>query len=382
MRRSRVPDFSVMSPRRGSSSDSRQCAVPHRSSPASAPAHCEAAQRPRQSRRKERSPLPSGGLRSLHRDCRSLAALAPRNEQGGPCLPASPPYVAPSSPPCVTSRAVSLRHHPPLPGPRPLAIPAPAPHLNGEAFLIPPWQGGAMSSVRVLVGTRKGAFILTSDGKRERWNVERPALRRLGDLSPQGLAGRSEPHLRVAVQRLVRPEHPALRRRRRQTLGSRWATSSSTTASPRHAPVVRRHAAPVGVQARLAPRAVADRSRHRVRRRRRRRDVPLHRRRQDLARAGRAARHATGPHGQPGAGGMCLHTILLDPDEPERIYIAISAAGAFRTDDGGKTWRPINRGLALRSTSPTPTPRWATASTASRCTRRAPTCCSCRSTGT
>src|SRR5690606_26024264 len=48
---------------------------------------------------------------------------------------------------------------------------------------------------------------------------------------------------------------------------------------------------------------------------------------------------------QPGAGGMCLHTILIDPSNPERIFIAISAAGAFRTDDGGKTWKPINRGL-------------------------------------
>jgi BNR/Asp-box repeat len=55
--------------------------------------------------------------------------------------------------------------------------------------------------------------------------------------------------------------------------------------------------------------------------------------------------HGTGPKWQPGAGGMCLHTILLDPKNPDRIYIAISAAGAFRTDDGGKTWTPINRGL-------------------------------------
>jgi hypothetical protein len=53
----------------------------------------------------------------------------------------------------------------------------------------------------------------------------------------------------------------------------------------------------------------------------------------------------TGPKWQPGAGGMCLHTILLDPSNSQRMYIAISAAGAFRTDDGGKTWRPINRGL-------------------------------------
>jgi photosystem II stability/assembly factor-like uncharacterized protein len=55
--------------------------------------------------------------------------------------------------------------------------------------------------------------------------------------------------------------------------------------------------------------------------------------------------HGTGPKWQPGAGGMCLHTIILDSKDPRRIYIAISAAGAFRTDDGGKTWKPINRGL-------------------------------------
>jgi BNR/Asp-box repeat len=55
--------------------------------------------------------------------------------------------------------------------------------------------------------------------------------------------------------------------------------------------------------------------------------------------------HGTGPKWQPGAGGMCLHTILIDPSNPQRMFVAISAAGAFRTDDGGKTWKPINRGL-------------------------------------
>ena len=55
--------------------------------------------------------------------------------------------------------------------------------------------------------------------------------------------------------------------------------------------------------------------------------------------------HGTGPAWQPGAGGMCLHTIMLDPLNPRRIFVAISAAGAFRTDDGGATWKPINRGL-------------------------------------
>src|SRR3989475_4303981 len=55
--------------------------------------------------------------------------------------------------------------------------------------------------------------------------------------------------------------------------------------------------------------------------------------------------HPSGPKWQPGAGGMCLHTIVLDPSNPNRIFIAISAAGTFRSDDGGKTWKPINRGL-------------------------------------
>jgi hypothetical protein len=55
--------------------------------------------------------------------------------------------------------------------------------------------------------------------------------------------------------------------------------------------------------------------------------------------------HGSGPHWAPGAGGMCLHTILVDPRNPERIFIAISSAGAFRSDDAGVTWKPINRGL-------------------------------------
>jgi len=55
--------------------------------------------------------------------------------------------------------------------------------------------------------------------------------------------------------------------------------------------------------------------------------------------------HESGPNWAPGAGGMCLHTIVLDPDNKDRIFCAISAAGAFRSDDGGETWRPINQGL-------------------------------------
>jgi photosystem II stability/assembly factor-like uncharacterized protein len=55
--------------------------------------------------------------------------------------------------------------------------------------------------------------------------------------------------------------------------------------------------------------------------------------------------HGTGPQWSPGAGGLGLHTILIDPKNHDRMYIAISAAGCFRTDDGGTTWKPINKGL-------------------------------------
>ena len=55
--------------------------------------------------------------------------------------------------------------------------------------------------------------------------------------------------------------------------------------------------------------------------------------------------HPTGPNWQPGAGGLCLHTIVQDPADKQRLYIAISAAGVFRSSDGGQNWQPINRGL-------------------------------------
>src|SRR5229473_122641 len=55
--------------------------------------------------------------------------------------------------------------------------------------------------------------------------------------------------------------------------------------------------------------------------------------------------HETSVSWAPGAGGLCLHTILIDPSKPDRMYGAISAAGVFRTDDSGKSWQPANRGL-------------------------------------
>lgn len=55
--------------------------------------------------------------------------------------------------------------------------------------------------------------------------------------------------------------------------------------------------------------------------------------------------HSTGSTWAPGAGGLCLHTILMDPANPRRMYVAISAAGAFRSDDGGKRWDVATGGL-------------------------------------
>ena len=103
--------------------------------------------------------------------------------------------------------------------------------------------------------------------------------------------------------------------------------------------------ASVGVQARLASGAVAHRSRHGLRRRRGRGPVPLDRRRTNLAGTPRTARPR---HRPPLAAGRGRHVPAHHhsrSQRSQRIYIAISAAGAFRTDDGGKTWKPINRGL-------------------------------------
>ena len=55
--------------------------------------------------------------------------------------------------------------------------------------------------------------------------------------------------------------------------------------------------------------------------------------------------HPSAGEWAPGAGGLCLHTIVIDPTDTDRIYIAISAAGVFRSDDAGKSWKPANKGL-------------------------------------
>ena len=60
----------------------------------------------------------------------------------------------------------------------------------------------------------------------------------------------------------------------------------------------------------------------------------------------------------PGFGGLCLHSIALDQDNPARMWVGISAAGVFRTDDGGETWRPANRGVRADFNPGDPLPEW------------------------
>jgi hypothetical protein len=57
--------------------------------------------------------------------------------------------------------------------------------------------------------------------------------------------------------------------------------------------------------------------------------------------------HSTRPKWNPGAGGMCLHTIIVDESHPKRMYAGISAAGVFRSDDAGEHWTPMNQGVRI-----------------------------------
>ena len=219
-----------------------------------------------------------------------------------------------------------------------------------------------MSGVRLLVGTRKGAFVLTADGTRDEGG-RRPAVRGMGDLPRERVAGRSRSPVRVPVDRVARPGRPAVRRRREDVGAGRQRVR--VRQRPGNPSVVRRHAASVGVRACLALRTLADRPGHGVRRCRGRCPLPFDRRRRDVARAlGASGSQDRQPVAAPAQAG-CACTILIHPDDPQRIFVAISAAGTFRTDDGGETWQPINKGLRSREPR-TRSARSAIASTGSR----------------
>jgi photosystem II stability/assembly factor-like uncharacterized protein len=220
-----------------------------------------------------------------------------------------------------------------------------------------------MSGVRVLVGTRKGAFILTSDGKREKWDVSGPHFSgweiyhlKGSPVDPNRIyASQTSGWFGQIIQRSDdggKTWHQPGTPPGEQTApgGMPKGESNKFVYDAAAAPLTTHQwydgtqhpwefkrvwhlepslTDPNTVYAGIEDAAIfksADGG-------------------QNWKELPGLRGHGTGPKWQPGAGGMCLHTIVLDPSNPQRMWIAISAAGAFRTDDGGKSWKPINRGL-------------------------------------
>lgn len=214
-----------------------------------------------------------------------------------------------------------------------------------------------MSNVRVLVGTAKGAFILTADGKRQNWSISQPHF---GGWEMYHLKGSTLNPDRVYASQTSGWFGQLIQRS--DDGGKTWTTPGGEKVPESFGP-------PVGLSNRFAYSGEVgthkwyDGTQH-----------PWEFKRvwhlepsltePDTVFAGvedaglfkstdggttwnelPALRDVKGGLWQPGAGGMCLHTILLHPTDPKRIYVAISAAGAFRTDDSGASWKPINRGL-------------------------------------
>jgi hypothetical protein len=200
-----------------------------------------------------------------------------------------------------------------------------------------------MSGVRVLVGTRKGAFILTADGKLERWEVAGPHF---GGWEIYHLKGSPADPERIYASQSTSWFGQLVQCSKDggvtwEAVGNKFAydgvagTHQWYDGTP-HPWEFKRvwHLEPSLTDPETIYAGVEDAALFR--------SSDGGRNWQELA---GLRSHGTGPRWQPGAGGMCLHTIILDPSDPLRIFIAISAAGAFRTDDGGRTWLPINRGL-------------------------------------
>src|SRR3954468_11397922 len=203
-----------------------------------------------------------------------------------------------------------------------------------------------MSQVRVLVGTRKGAFVLTADGKRETWNVSGPHFGgweiyhvKGSPVDPNRLyASQSSGWFGQVVQRS-------------DDGGATWNPVGNKFAydgvpgthqwydGTAHPWEFKRawHFEPSLTDPDTVYAGIEDAALFKST------DGG-----QNWTELSGLRKHGTGPKWQPGAGGLGLHTIILDPSNDQRIWIAISAAGAFRTDDGGQTWKAINQGLTSK----------------------------------
>ncbi|MGQ0635655.1 MAG: exo-alpha-sialidase [Planctomycetaceae bacterium] len=224
-----------------------------------------------------------------------------------------------------------------------------------------------MSGVRVLVGTRKGAFILTSDGKRQQWDVSGPHFAgweiyhlKGSPADPNRIyCSQSSSWFGQIIQRssdggktweqpgtqpgepTTTPEGMPKGESNKFVYDTSPATGKPATThqwydGTAHPWEFKRvwHLEPSLSDPDTAYAGVEDAALFRT--------TDGGKSWHELA---GLRGHGTGSQWAPGAGGMCLHTILIDRKNPKRIYIAISSAGAFRTDDGGQTWKPINRGL-------------------------------------
>ena len=200
-----------------------------------------------------------------------------------------------------------------------------------------------MSGVRVLVGTRKGAFVLTSDGKRTKWDVSGPFF---GGWEIYHLKGSpADPNRLYASQssgwfgQLIQRSNDG--GKTWEPVGNKFVydgvpgTHQWYDGTP-HPWEFKRvwHLEPSLTDPDTAFAGVEDAALFRTT------DGG-----QNWHELPGLRGHGSGPQWSPGAGGLGLHTIVLDPTNARRMFIAISAAGAFRTDDGGTSWRPINNGL-------------------------------------
>jgi photosystem II stability/assembly factor-like uncharacterized protein len=220
-----------------------------------------------------------------------------------------------------------------------------------------------MSKVRVLVGTRKGAFLLSADGKRDKWEVSGPHFAGweiyhmkgspvdpdriwvsqssgwFGQLIQRTTDGGKTWHQPgVTDEKPIQFPNKAPNRFLYDTTDSSGAplTTHQFYDGTQHPWEFKRvwHLEPSPTDANTVFAGVEDAALFR--------STDGGESWQELS---GLRGHGTGPNWSPGAGGMCLHSVILDPSDPGRIYIAISAAGAFRSDDGGKSWKPINKGL-------------------------------------
>jgi photosystem II stability/assembly factor-like uncharacterized protein len=199
-----------------------------------------------------------------------------------------------------------------------------------------------MSRVRVLVGTRKGAFVLTADGKRKQWEVSGPHFAgweiyhlKGSPKNPDRLyASQSSGWFGQVIQRSNDGGKTW------EAVGNKFAYDGNPGThkwydGTQHPWEFKRvwHLEPALSDPDTVYAGVEDAAMFRT--------TDGGQTWHELA----DLRAAKGNLWQPGAGGMCLHTIVQDPRNPQRLFIAISAAGAFRSEDGGQTWRPINKGL-------------------------------------